>query len=635
MSDVLLLKTKANTLAQRAVSVSAKVEQGQAQTPLSDRFTNNMKELEDGHFSILLLTLNSDAKQSALKWLCGHSFSVFNLNTNQQLGLLEISLKDKGFSYESENGTRKEFNQWDTLMESLESDTNLSHSDTEALKLSLTSENQLKNLTILVPSSIEKIQSLPALYTKVVRSANLLAVAGTPWQSLESNEQQLLKALSEEIPCIWPLFVVDELKDNAPIPENGWWTLFPKMKHLPPLLLTQHVSPSLPDFLAESKSPLRQALGIERVLSKMESTSDALKREYEAKLKQLNSKKNNEQRKQKGQGSTNTDMSQLRTQLSNGINERTTSLSKSIQAKSKKIELSSSSIMSDLATFLESISLKDLSQNKEYKQIHLSINDQYEMDLKRFIKKATSKEIKQILDETKGVISETTSWLSIELEGSTNNRIKELTASMSFDDVWHDIDDYLSVDLKYQGELPKRNFFDRLSEGRRSAFVILMLATLLGYMGFNVRTSAWLGWIIIPVFIGSIVYTYSSWKQQDEMRIKKELQKIQNETANKSKRLISDLLRENNQRINNQLDQIKRSLNQIVDDVTSKERESKQFQADSERSKSQQRVSAIDAQIRQMEQQQMEINSIVREFATLKDSLISDINKVIGTLING
>lgn len=630
MSDLTTLQNNLNKLLSQALSISSDIEKGQAQTPLVNRINSVQSELEDPNFTIIVVSLEPASQLSALKWLCGQSFSVFNLSSHESLGLIEIELKNKGFSYEPQNGERREFSEWQDLLDAFNADSSTSLLESEALKLSVSGENLPKNLSILVPECIDSIETTPALYTQIIRRANLIAIAGSPWHQLSDKEAQLLASISEEMNYIWPLLTVDELQQNEPIPQQGWWNQSSHLNHISPLLLTTHVSPQLPDFLTNTTDALRHSLLFQQVASKMVSVSEALEREYELKLKQLKSKRNNEDRKRQASSGLSVDNLKNQSRLRSAITEKFSKISKSVQASCKKLELSGSVLMKDLDSFLESISIDDIEQQQRHKIIQFAINNRFEQDLRLFIKKSIVRELTTVFENSSCQTMELKQWLNKELGLNEQAKSDDYSNKSNFNSAWGDIEDYLSVDLKYQGELPKRNFLDRLSEGRRSAFFILMMATLLGYMGFNVRSSAWIGILIVPVFIGSIVYTFLSWKKQDALRIEKEIQKIRNETSNKAKRLMSDIFRESQNRIHTLLDEYKKVLIELSEKRMEDERNKLQDRDNKEKQRSQQRIDSIEMQIRQWDGYQLDVKNIIREFSAFQRQLSSYTEKLLG-----
>ena len=109
--------------------------------------------------------------------------------------------------------------------------------------------------------------------------------------------------------------------------------------------------------------------------------------------------------------------------------------------------------------------------------------------------------------------------------------------------IWQDMQELISLELRYQGELPKRGFIDRLSEGRKSVMVVMMSVMLLGYVGMDLRSSPWLSFIVVPMFFGAIGYSFYSFRKDEEYRLDKELTRVREELLSAGRRTITDLNR--------------------------------------------------------------------------------------------
>ena len=140
------------------------LERGQANTPLADLFQQLQKNLGNKPLGITLIGLTPETRNAALKWLYGHNFAVFSLEVSQQIGLLEVQLKDQGYSLEKSTGERLEFDHWDDFMGAVH-DAKLfaalppNNADKGALKVGTQSATTARNLQVLIPESCEFIQT--------------------------------------------------------------------------------------------------------------------------------------------------------------------------------------------------------------------------------------------------------------------------------------------------------------------------------------------------------------------------------------------------------------------------------------------------------------------------------------------
>lgn len=551
---------------QKSHEICQFVERGQAQTPLSDLFTQLQSNSSSQPFSITLLCLTEKSQSAALKWLYGHNFAVFNLEISSQIGLMEIQLRDRGYSLEKSTGERLDFDSWEQLSEAIKDAQLIDTGSKAGLRLGAEARTGVKNLHVLMPESAQFIQDSPALLTKLMRETNVLMVAAPPHHQLSSVERQILDGLLEEMAGFWPLLPVDELSEDVNIPEQGWWQLRKTVINLEPTLLTTHVDAKLPGFLTDADDELRQALQLLQLSKKYHSACEAVEDRFEQEVRQLTSRKKREARK----GQSNSPQSNLDNQtqwssLRNSIGDNINLISRNIQELNRKRELNTSTGNASLKQHIDSLTPDDLAKEDSYKQIKLSLSDNYIHELMRFLETTTKQAFKEDSAKLKEAVNEINKKSIDQLEKIMGYRPTLSHTAMDTSTAWDDLNEILSVELRYQGEMPKRGLMDRLSEGRKSAFVILMSASLLGYMGIDMRKSGWLGLIILPVFIGAIVYTFKSWKQEDQARLDKEITRVRDEVLNNARRLMGDVNRQKNTIINHYLDSVKKNWQQQIE----------------------------------------------------------------------
>ena len=125
------LRRLISQVSQQGQSVCDQLEKGQADTPLAEHFREIEADIDSAPFSVVLLGLTPEARAASLAWLYGNDFSVLTVNVVKQLGLVEISLRERGYALERANGERVEFDRLDPFMEALQQSDILSPLDGE------------------------------------------------------------------------------------------------------------------------------------------------------------------------------------------------------------------------------------------------------------------------------------------------------------------------------------------------------------------------------------------------------------------------------------------------------------------------------------------------------------------------
>ena len=389
-------------VSQQGQRVCEQVERGQADTPLADHFRQIEGDVDSAPFSIVLLGLTIEARTAVLAWLYGKDFSVLSVNVVQQLGLVEISLRERGYTIEHANGQRQEFDRFDPFMDALTQSDVLSPYDGEnwvdPIRLGVNSPQGLQGLKVYMPESADMVLKNTGLLNRVITQANLLMVAAPLHYELTERDQQAILEISQNMDGFWPLLTVDELDGDMDVPEMGWW-----QKHktpivqLQPQLLTTHVAANIPPMLQDIDDKARQSLFLYMQARRVVHASSAVDERNQQDLRQLQSRKNREQRKAKTSehavklGATERHQWD---ELRNGINDTLSRLSKQLQEQGKKLLLADGEVLTQLDQFVSQLQVKDLDQEPGHKTIKLTVKERFLDELKNHLKVLLKKQLK-------------------------------------------------------------------------------------------------------------------------------------------------------------------------------------------------------------------------------------------------
>lgn len=108
----------------------------------------------------------------------------------------------------------------------------------------------------------------------------------------------------------------------------------------------------------------------------------------------------------------------------------------------------------------------------------------------------------------------------------------------------------LHLETRYHGELPQRTWMDRLSQGRRPVFALMMIASLAG-AAFGIRSglAAWLAPLLLLLFVGGFIWTFRSFEEERRQKIDRELLRVRETLGAELRRLLEGGLRESQARI--------------------------------------------------------------------------------------
>jgi hypothetical protein len=592
---------------QNALKLSDFLESGQADTPLGDLLHGMRRELNDHPFAITLLCINDSSRQAALKWLYGHNFAVFSLQISKQVGLLEVQLKDRGYSLAQSTGEQQSFDQWDDLLNALQEKNLLQNAQSQELIVGTESSTGIKGLNVLMPDSPEFIHQSPALITRLLRQTNVLMVAAPPQYQLNQTEQQVINTLMEDMACFIPLLPVDELSDDINLPEHGWWEQVHTPMTLPVQLLTTHVTAQLPGFLTDPRDKTRKALQLVQLSHKYQSACEAIEDQFEDASRQLNSRKKREQRKQQADNIQTIDHQQATT-LRNRINDGYTELARAIEDANRKRELIKSDSSEQLKSHVDSLKIDDMQQEAAYKTIKLSLSSNYQNELMGFVRQTA----KRALEDDRNFLHDEIKTLQNELGQTLNKQLGYIpTLSLPALDqqaIWHDLEQVVAMEIRYQGEMPKRGFFDRLGAGRQALMALMMAGMVLSALFDNARTI--LMAFGIPLFIGGVLYSYFTFPKEERERMDRELKRVREEVLTNARRLISDINRQKLSLIRNHLDKAKKEWTEQVDKLVKEAQNQQQAQQTKTAETARKRLQDIDQQLSQLQGQKIQLGQL-------------------------
>jgi len=589
-----------------ALQVSEFLEQGQADMPLNQLFQQLRQDLHQKPFAITLLCLTEDSRQAALKWLYGHNFAVFSVQISSQVGLLEVHLKDRGYSVESSTGARQDFEQWDELVKALDDNALLGNEKAD-LRIGTQASTAIKHLNVLIPESPAFVQQSPALMTRILRDTNVLMVAAPPSYPLPETERKLINTLMEDMSCFIPLLPINELADDAAIPEHGWWEQITSPASLPVQLLTTHVSASLPSFLTHAQDDVRQSLLIQQLSKKYQSACDAVADQFSDTLRQLNSRKKREARKQVTNAIEPLD-NQQQMRLRTRIGDTCSELGKAVEEASRKRELLTSDASQALKDHIDKLGQADLHQEDSYKAVKLTLDNTYQADLMNFMRSHSRRvfdtDVKDLQKELEAFVEELGQALTKQLGYSP------VLTTLKFDKslVWHDLEQVLAMEIRYQGEMPKRGLFDRLGAGRQAIMGLMMVGMVLGGLFEGLRQILMI--FGLPLFFIGVMYSYINFPKDEAARMDKELKRVRDEVLASTRRLNSDVNRQKANSVRNYLDKLKKTLGEQVEKIVAEASTRRSAEQKKQADVASKRVQGIDQQLSDMQQQQLNLGQL-------------------------
>jgi hypothetical protein len=168
--------------------------------------------------------------------------------------------------------------------------------------------------------------------------------------------------------------------------------------------------------------------------------------------------------------------------------------------------------------------------------------------------------------------------------------------------IWGPIDELLHLQTRYAGEIPRRGFLQRLGEGRRVVFTLLMVGSLVGgFMGFNIRRAAGMGPVFLLLFVGVVIYTYFSWRAEDRAVFETELGRLREALSMDFSRLLSEVLRERQNRLQAAIEDVRRDVGVSIDAAQREAAAGAAAAGEQERRASRTRLRVVEQRLREVQ----------------------------------
>lgn len=170
------------------------------------------------------------------------------------------------------------------------------------------------------------------------------------------------------------------------------------------------------------------------------------------------------------------------------------------------------------------------------------------------------------------------------------------------DEIWTPIEEALHLQVRYRGEMRKRGFVQRLGEGRRLLFVVLMVLSLIGgFLGFNVRRMTGLAPVFLLVFLGAVGWTFYSWRKEDDINFDDELLRLRDVLSPELSRMLGDVLRERQARLQGVLEDVRRNALGGIDTLQRAAGAARLQRAEGDRRSARTRLKAVEDRLREVQ----------------------------------
>jgi len=558
--DVATTSKGAKEVVRSLAAIAEQLERGQAGMPLLEQVQALSADNSDPGLAVFLLGLTPEARACALAWLVGRQYQSVSIKLAELVDLIEIRLQERGFTLETEAEGRRDFETVDALIEAygrVASDA--AGPVLDPVRLGLVAPMPLQNLTILVPSGPQVLTSSGSLLGRISQRNALFAVAASSDHVWTDQDRQSIAMLLPNTLAVWPIVCGNSAAELAS--ENRSW-LATTDAPLFPAACVRGLDTAIPDFVQQGqRHPLRIALRELAVQRGATRALDMIAERFQADLRQVQSRQKREIRLERASDSGESEQDQKLQidRLKVRIADDLAKVQQAIRESNRRALLKGGDLAQVLEKLLASLHAADLDREALGRVIKLTLKPEVLENFRRRLGKA----LRQQLDEECTLIRD-----SIDLARKNTEKILTevgaTTRSISMvppdnRGLWEPLEEMLQLDIKYRGELPHRGFMQRLGEGRRVVFVVLMVLSLAGsFVGFNIRQAGYAGIVFLGLFIGTVIYTYRAWRTEEVETLSTEIDKVRDSVGAELLRVLNDILREKQTRFQQMFEELKR-----------------------------------------------------------------------------
>ena len=299
--------------------------------------------------------------------------------------------------------------------------------------------------------------------------------------------------------------------------------------------------------------------------------------------------------------------------LKSMIDERMSSVESELKETARDRSLPSSAISNRINNLMEDLSSTDIAEESAYRVTRLTVSSDFLLRAESVIRSALVTGLRSDLelisistDELKTVLSRKMPGIDRSLESLSIPGINE---SQEIDRIC----ELTRIDSRYHGELPQKNWMDRVSHGRRPVFVIMMTASLVGSaFGIGGGMMVWLLPLMLMMFVAGTIWTFRSFREERASRIDRELIRLRETIRSEMKRLYESVQKEWLNRAVAHLSMLRRCLIQPLDDILVQHQDEWRRRAQAVSQEMNQRRQSIERQIRELELNALEFTKLLQ-----------------------
>lgn len=525
--------------ASQATRIASRLEHGSARTPLTRHFQSIAAHQLDRRITAVLVGLDTDSLVSSLQWLTGLPGTSLVSALVRSTGVLQIVFRDRGFAI-GQKSARTEFFDLRSFLTGLSPNRSRSQEFAPSY-LEVANGSSRSGLRLLVLKSPWQLQENPELLAACLRMSDLFIAAALNVDTLQSAVQQSLGSVIRAFP--FAAGIVGNSDDDGRTGETLSRTTTCSELNLGVVTLLDSATTPLPPWF-QSQHDLVQTMAATRAIKDFEASFRLLDEYVEQKQRYQSQKCSlyaGEAEDSGCQADCQRDVNSVVRQL---MDESLAGTESHLNQRFQSRTLPAGYSMNRIANLLEDLSPRDISEEPVYKATRLRVSQEFLQTAISTVRQMVHQDVRADLEVANQGLQELCHGLGsqlCDLRAPSSPLIAELIKES---ETLEAIDELIHIDSRYHGELPRRNWMDRISSGRRPVFVVMMIASMVGSaIGMRGGLMTWLLPAMLVLFVLGTVWTFRSFQEERQAKLDREITRVRDTLGNELKRLYEIILK--------------------------------------------------------------------------------------------
>lgn len=535
--------------------------------PLIDAATR-LERAKEGPFSCAVLGLCDDGRDRLLAALSTELGSEVTVRAGSHHGLFEVRFRDRGFAFE-DGAQRAEYDSAESfargLRERIDGPSEAARAF-EPIVLQLPSSTPGRSLRLLVLESADVVLENPAALSLVLERAEASIVVGERQHHLTDLERRAIEGLTSSMPLVLP--VVTGTGEGAARLERGWWDDRCLRAHSGRLAPARLGAVGALDPIEAPDSPAVVSARTVHVLRARARLVELAQEQCVAEARRLTSRKGQSEREARMLSDARPD-AEVRPafeRIRSSATDELARLTRAVEERGKRATLAEGSMSVVAKGLVDAIDDDQLERTAGTSSIKLTLDEEVRARSTAALRAALREHLREDLGLVRDGFTALRDRVGAELAQAAGTGAAVDLAAPGEREIWDGVSEVVDLEVRYKGELPKRGFMQRLSEGRRPMYVLMMVVSMFG-APFGLTRGPGMAFAFMGLFAFGFFSTYRSWKKQEAERLDKELERAREQLGSQIKRSVADALREESRRLSLAIGDCGRALTRQLDEV--------------------------------------------------------------------